>query len=131
MVVVDTSVWVDYFNGHETPQAVRLDALLGDRILIIGDLILAELLQGFADERDARRALTLLQALYQVEMVGGEVAIESARLYRQLRRKGITIRKTMDMLIATFCLLNDHELLHADRDFDVLARHTGLRVHPA
>ncbi|MCC7198906.1 MAG: PIN domain nuclease [Gammaproteobacteria bacterium] len=131
MIVVDTSVWVDYFNGRETPQVVRLDALLGERILIIGDLILAELLQGFADERDARRALNLLQALDQVQMVGGDVAVESARLYRLLRRKGVTIRKTMDMLIGTFCLLNDHELLHADRDFDVLARHAGLRVHQA
>jgi len=128
MVVVDTSVWIDYFNGVETRQACCLDQLLGERILAIGDLVLAELLQGFASDADARQAMELLEPLEFVEMAGRDVAIESARNYRRLRRKGATVRKTMDMLIGTYCLMNDHELLHDDRDFDVMARHLGLRI---
>ncbi len=128
MVVVDTTVWVDYFNGVESRQVARLDQLLGERILVVGDLILAELLQGFASDGDARKALELLEPLEFVEMAGRDVAIESARNYRHLRRKGATVRKTMDMLIGTYCLMNGHELLHDDRDFDVMARHLGLRT---
>jgi len=128
LVIVDTSVWIDYFNGVESRQAVCLDRLLGERILAVGDLIIAELLQGFASDADARKALELLEPLEFVAMAGREVAIESARNYRLLRRKGATVRKTMDMLIGTYCLLHDHELLHDDRDFDVMASHLGLRV---
>lgn len=128
MVVVDTTVWVDYFNGVQSTQVDRLDRLLGERLLLIGDLVLAELLQGFASDAVAQQALELIQPLEFVEMAGRDVAIESARNYRRLRRKGATVRKTIDMLIGTFCLMNDHELLHDDRDFDVMARHLGLRV---
>jgi predicted nucleic acid-binding protein len=128
MVLVDTSVWVDHFNGIDTPQVRKLDSLLGTELLLIGDLILAELLQGFASEHDARRALRLLSALEYVDMAGRDVALESARNYRALRQRGITIRKTMNMLIGTYCLMHDHELLHADRDFDTLHQHLGLRV---
>lgn len=126
--MVDTSVWIDYFNGVPTPQADLLDDLLGERVLAVGDLILAELLQGFSTELDARRALSLLDPLEFLEMAGRDVAIESAANYRRLRRRGVTVRKTMDMLIGTYCLIHEHEILHSDRDFDVLAEHLGLRV---
>ncbi len=128
MIVVDTSVWIDYFNGVPTPQVDLLDELLGRRVLAVGDLILAELLQGFATEQDANRALRLLEPLEFVEMAGRDVAIQSAANYRRLRRRGVTVRKTMDMLIGTCCLMHDHELLHNDRDFDLLARHLGLKT---
>lgn len=128
MVVVDTSVWVDYLNGVDSRGADRLDRLLGERILLIGDLILAELLRGFRSDAEARQALELFEPLEFVEMAGRDVAIESARNYRRLRNKGATVRKTMDMLIGTYCLMNGHELLHDDRDFDVMARHLGLRT---
>jgi predicted nucleic acid-binding protein len=128
VIVVDTSVWIDYFNGVPTPQVDLLDELLGRRVLAVGDLILAELLQGFATEQDANRALRLLEPLEFVEMAGRDVAIQSAANYRRLRRRGVTVRKTMDMLIGTYCLMHDHEILHNDRDFDLLARHLGLKT---
>ena len=128
MIVVDTSVWIDYFNGVPTPQVGVLDELLGERVLAVGDLILAELLQGFATELDASRALRLLEPLEFLEMAGRDLAIQSAANYRRLRRRGVTVRKTMDMLIGTYCLIHDHEILHDDRDFDVLARYLGLKV---
>lgn len=128
MIVVDTSVWIDYFNGIPTPQGDLLDVLLGRRVLAVGDLILAELLQGFATEQDANRALRLLEPLEFVAMAGRDVAIQSAANYRRLRRRGVTVRKTMDMLIGTYCLMHDHEILHNDRDFDLQARHLGLKI---
>lgn len=102
--------------------------MLGERVLATGDLILAELLQGFATEADAKRALALLDPLEFLEMAGHDVAVQSAANYRRLRRRGITVRKTIDMLIGTYCLMHGHELLHNDRDFDVLAKHLGLKV---
>jgi len=128
VVVVDTSVWIDYFNGVVSQQTDRLDELLGEQLVVVGDLILAELLQGFETEADAMRALALLEPLEFVEMVGRDVAVESAANYRRLRRRGVTVRKSIDMLIGTYCLIHNHELLHNDRDFEVLARHFGLRI---
>ena len=128
MIVVDTSVWIDYFNGIDSRQTVLLDQLLGERPLVLGDLILAELMQGFGTETEAREVLELLEPLEFVEMVGREVALESARNFRRLRRRGATVRKTMDMLIGTYCLMNDCELLHADPDFTAMEQHLGLRV---
>lgn len=128
MIVVDTSVWIDYFNGIDSRQTALLDQLLGERPLVLGDLILAELMQGFGTEAEAREVLELLGPLEFVEMVGREVALESARNFRRLRRRGATVRKTMDMLIGTYCLMNDLELLHADRDFTAMEQHLGLRV---
>lgn len=127
MIVVDTSVWIDYFNGVDSRQTVLLDNLLGERPLLLGDLILAELLQGFESETEASRVLELLEPFECVAMVGRDVALESARNFRRLRRRGATVRKTMDMLIGTYCLMHDHELLHADRDFMVMEQHLGLR----
>lgn len=128
MIVVDTSVWIDYFNGRPTPEAAHLDSLLVHEPLVIGDLILAEVLQGFRSDLDFRRALVLLSALEFQAMVGREVAVDSARNYRKLRARGVSVRKTIDVLIGTFCIRSGHRLLHADRDFDPMERYLGLDV---
>ena len=128
MIVVDTSVWIDYFNGVVTRETALLDALLGVEPIVIGDLILAEVLQGFGAEGDARKARTALDRLLFQPMVGRDVALASARHYRALRARGVTVRKTIDMLIATFCLENGHRLLHADRDFVPIVEHLGLET---
>ena len=130
MILVDTSVWIDYFNGRITAATDRLDALLGEEMLLTGDLVLAEVLQGFRKDADYRRARSLLERLEFRPMLGREVALQTARDYRHLRKKGVTPRKTIDVMIASFCLQNDHRLLHSDRDFDPMAEHLGLRVVP-
>jgi predicted nucleic acid-binding protein len=128
MIVVDTSVWIDYFNGRPTPAVSLLDSLLDRERLAIGDLILAEVLQGFRSDLDFRRALDFLSALEFQTMVGREVAIDSARNYRKLRARGISVRKTIDVMIGTFCIKSGHQLLHTDRDFDPMERYLGLDV---
>lgn len=128
MIVVDSSVWIDYFNGVWTREAEALDTLLGHEPIVTGDLIMAEVLQGFRRERDYRRAKRALDSLMFAPMVGRSIALASARNYRKLRAAGITVRKTIDMLIATFCIENGHQLLHSDRDFDVIEAHLGLSV---
>ena len=128
MILVDSSVWIDYFNGVETRQTDRLDELLGSDLLLTGDIILAEVLQGFRNDRDFRRAKRALDGLEFRAMLGRDIALKSAANYRALRAQGVTVRKTIDMLIATFCIENGHELMHADRDFDPMARHLGLRT---
>ncbi len=128
MIVVDTSAWIDYFNGVEAPHTRVLDFDLQHSRIVTGDLIIAELLQGFKTDKDFQSARRLLACLEYRDMVGREVAIEAASNYRKLRKKGITIRKTMDMLIATFCIRNNMALIHNDRDFDALEEHLKLRV---
>jgi predicted nucleic acid-binding protein len=128
MILVDTSVWIDYFNGSRTPATDRLDELLGEELLLTGDIILAEVLQGFRTEPEYRRAQQLLDRLEFRPMLGREVALQAARNYRELRKKGVTPRKTIDVMIASFCLQNDHRLLHSDRDFDPMADILGLQV---
>jgi predicted nucleic acid-binding protein len=128
MVLIDTSVWVDYFNGVDTAETNSLDRLLGSGRVLIGDLILAELLQGFARDSDYRRAQDLLRDVPYADLVGRNVAIAAADNYRRLRSRGITVRKTIDVIIGTFCVLRNHELLHCDRDFDPLEEVLGLRV---
>jgi predicted nucleic acid-binding protein len=125
VVLVDTSVWVDYFNGVKTSQTDQLDQLLGSGRLLTGDLILAELLQGFADYRTARK---LLLELPCVDLVGREGALVAADYYRRLRKRGVTVRKTIDVLIGAYCIRHGHALLHADRDFDPMVQHLGLRL---
>lgn len=127
MIVVDSSVWVDYFRGTATPQTERLDSLLGSEPLATGDLILAEVLQGFASDRDFNQAKRLLTSLIVVDFVGRVVAIKAARNFRALRAMGITARKTIDTLIATRCIENRWALLYGDRDFDPFVEHLGLR----
>ena len=128
MVLVDTSVWIEYFNGKATAEADLLDGLLGSGELLTGDLILAELLQGFARETDFRRARRPLLELPCADLVGRDVALNAAANYRSLRSQGVTVRKTIHLLIATHCVLHQHELLHADRDFDAFEQHLGLRI---
>jgi len=128
VILVDSSVWIDYFNGRATPEADLLDRLLGAERLLIGDLIFAEVLQGFRSESDFSRVLRLLGTLEFSPMVGREIAILAAQNYRRLRARGVTVRKTIDALIATFCIARSHVLLHSDRDFDAFERHLGLGV---
>ncbi|MBM3509392.1 MAG: PIN domain nuclease [Alphaproteobacteria bacterium] len=128
MILVDSSVWIDYFNDAPSREAALLDAWIGQRILLTGDLIYAEVLQGFRSERDFERAKWALDRLDFEPMVGREVAVAAARTYRRLRGRGVTVRKTIDVLIGAFCLLRGHELLHNDRDFAPLVEHCGLRV---
>ncbi|MEZ5936177.1 MAG: PIN domain nuclease [Alphaproteobacteria bacterium] len=128
MILVDSSVWIDYFNGTETRETDLLDGLLGVEPLLIGDLILVEVLQGFRDDRDYRRAKTALDRLIFEPMLGRDIALESAQNYRKLRALGVTVRKTIDVIIATFCLRGRHRLLHSDRDFNLMRDHLNLHV---
>ncbi len=125
---MDTSVWIDYFRGSITPQTEKLDRLLASEPLAIGDLILTEVLQGFAGERDFDAARKLLTSLTVVELGGQEVAIQAVRNFRTLRKFGVTTRKTIDAVIATRCIESGYDLLHSDRDFDPFVKHLGLRV---
>ena len=127
MILVDSSVWIDYFRGNATRQTDRLDSLLGTEPLAVGDLILVEVLQGFHNERDFRAARKLLRSLTVVSLGGQDIAIQAAKNYRALRLKGITVRKTIDTVIATYCIEHGYVLLHADRDFDAFVEHLGLR----
>ena len=128
MILVDSSVWIDYFNGTITQQTGRLDGLLGREPLAIGDLILTEVLQGFADEREFNQARKMLTSLMVVELGGLEIAIQAAKNFRALRRLGLTVRKTIDTIIATRCIESGYDLLHCDRDFDPFVQHLGLRA---
>ncbi len=128
MILVDSSVWIDYFKGTITVQTEMLDRLLGHELLAIGDLILTEVLQGFEDERDFNEAKELLTSLIVVELGGQEIAIQSAKNFRALRTLGLTVRKTIDTVIATRCIESRYDLLHNDMDFDPFATHLGLRV---
>ncbi len=128
MILVDSSVWIDYFKGAATAQTEKLDQMLGRLPLAIGDLMLTEVLQGFAKERDFDEAKKLLTSLMVVELCGQEIAIQAARNFRALRNLGVTVRKTMDTVIATRCIASGYELLHNDRDFEPFAAHLGLRV---
>lgn len=127
MILVDSSVWIDYFRGTATPEAEKLDALLGAEPVATGDLMLAEVLQGFVSDRDFNQAKKLLSALTIIEMVGQGIAIQAARNFRALRARGITVRKTIDTLIATRCIESGLILLYSDRDFDPFVEHLGLR----
>lgn len=131
MLIVDSTVWVDYFNGVKNEQTDYLHQIVDKTPILIGDLILAEVLQGFRDDTDFETARRIFSKFLQVEMVNSDLAVQSARNYRLLRRKGITVRKTIDSLIATYCIENEHDLLHNDSDFDGYEKHLGLSViHP-
>jgi predicted nucleic acid-binding protein len=127
VILVDSSVWIDYFRGKITPQTERLDALLGSEPLCVGDLVLAEVLQGFNSDREFNQARKLLTSLELIELGGQEMAIQAARNFRTLRSLGITVRKTIDTMIATTCVEKDFQLLYSDRDFDPFVEHLGLR----
>ena len=127
MILVDSSVWIDYFRGTVTPETERLDSLLGSELLCVGDLVLAEVLQGFNTDKEFNQARKLLTSLEVVDLCGQEMAIQAARNFRTLRQMGITVRKTIDTLIATTCIEHDFALLFSDRDFDPFVEHLGLR----
>jgi predicted nucleic acid-binding protein len=120
VILVDSSVWIDFFNGRATPQTDLLARLIPRQRLLVGDLIVTEVLQGFRDDHEFERARRALAEL--------PYAQASAQNYRRLRQSGITMRRTIDVIIATFCILNSDVLLHADRDFDVMRAHLGLRT---
>lgn len=128
MILVDSSVWIDYFNGALTRQTDELDGLLGREPLAIGDLILTEVLQGFDDDRDFAKARRLLTSLTVVQIGGSDIAIAAAQNFRSLRKLGVTVRKTIDTMIATRCIESGYDLLHSDRDFEPFVQHLGLRV---
>jgi predicted nucleic acid-binding protein len=131
MLVVDSTVWVDYFNGVKNQQTDYLYQIANKTPILIGDLILAEVLQGFRDDTDFETARRIFGKFMQVEMVNPGLAVQSARNYRLLRRKGVTVGKTIDSLIATYCIENEHDLLHNDNNFDGYEKHLGLSViHP-
>lgn len=128
MILVDSSVWIDYFNGKKTGKTDWLDSALGSKPIIMGDLILAEVLQGFQKENDFRIVKKLLLEFPFMEMVGQKMAIKSAINYRLLRKKGVTVRKTIDIMIGTFCIHHQFSLLHDDRDFDPLEKYLKLKT---
>lgn len=127
MTLVDSSVWIDYFRGTTTPQTNILDALLGNEPVATGDLILTEVLQGFRTDRDFNQAKKLLTSLILIDLGGEAIAIQAARNYRALRSLGVTIRKTIDTVIATRCIEDNYHLLYSDRDFDPFVVHLRLR----
>jgi predicted nucleic acid-binding protein len=128
MTFVDSSVWIDYFNGEKTAQSDWLNSALGNTPIIMGDLILTEVLQGFQSDRDFRTAKNLLLRLPFMPMGGQALALESATNYRLLRKKGVTVRKTIDVMIGTFCIHYRLPLLHDDRDFDPMVKFLGLKT---
>ncbi len=128
MIFVDSSVWVDYFNGIITPETNYLDDALTHQLILTGDLILTEVLQGFREQKDYDTAKRLLLKLPVHRMLDIDIAIKSADNYRELRRKGVTIRKTIDCLIATFCIEQQFPLLHNDNDFEPFERYLSLPV---
>lgn len=128
MILADTSVWVDLFRGEATPPVQRLAWHLDQEAVLIGDLILAEVLQGFASDLHFQRARVLLAPLPTIEIGGEKTALQAARNYRALRSRGITVRGTIDTLIATRCIEDGLTLLHSDRDFEPFEEHLGLRT---
>jgi predicted nucleic acid-binding protein len=131
VVIVDTTVWIDYFRGRRTAQTEWLDHALGVTRVGLCDLILCEILQGLPTEADAADVMAQMSSFDLLDTGGVDLAVESARNYRRLRARGRIVRKTIDCLIATLCLREGHELLHNDRDFDPFEAVLGLRViHP-
>jgi predicted nucleic acid-binding protein len=127
MIVVDSSVWIDHFNGRPTPQVETLSRLAGPQLLV-GDLIMTEVLQGFGSENAFWGVRQVFATFEFRAMCGHAIAVAAARNHRRLRSLGVTPRSTVDTIIATFCIAQEHELLHSDRDFDPFERHLGLRV---
>jgi len=127
LILVDSSVWVDYFTGKHTPATDRLDLLLGNELVAIGDLMLTEVLQGFRADRDYRQARKMLLSLTVLNILDTTIALKSAANFRALRKRGITVRKTSDAIIATYCIENGLPLLHSDKDFEPFHKHLGLK----
>ena len=126
MILVDSSVWVDYFNGVQSKETDFLDSTLGIEPIAIGDLILTEVLQGFRSDSDYRAAKSLLLGLTIFDLLGQDLAVRCADNFRALRRRGVTVRKTVDCVIATFCIERGLPLLYTDRDFKPFEKNLGL-----
>ena len=127
MILVDSSVWIDYFRGASTTQADKLDTLLTRERLAVGDLVVAEVLHGFRDDLAFEQARDVLEQFVFVELGGYRIALQAAKNYRTLRARGISVRKTVDTIIATKCIEDGFALLYSDRDFDPFVEHLGLR----
>ena len=127
MIVVYSSVWIDYFSGVDNAQTDKLDNTLGLKPVAAGDLIMTEVLQGFRHDKDYKTARKLFEDLTIFEMLGQSMAVKSADNFRRLRKKGVTIRKTADVIIATFCIEQKLPLLFSDKDFKPFVKHLGLR----
>jgi len=130
MLIVDTSVWIDFFADRDTREVQILDRAIDDESVGVGDLMLCEVLQGIRHDAQFREVRDKLLRLHVVRVVDMDIALKAAENYRSLRRRGITVRKTIDALIATFCIEKGHVLLHNDRDFDPFEEHLGLQVAP-
>ncbi len=128
MIFLDSTVLIDYFNGKDNWQVEYLDFVLGKELVVIGDYVLTEVLQGFRNDKDFRKAKAILLSFPCFDIGGKEIAIRSAKNYRFLRRKGITVRKTIDTMIATFCIQNNFTLLHNDKDFEPFSKFLNLKV---
>ena len=128
MILVDSSVWIDYFRAADTPQVVLLDSLLGQSPIAVGDLIAAEVLQGVRNESEFKLVRQTFEAFEHIDLVGYDLAVRASENYRALRARGVTIRKTIDTLIATRCIEDGLTLLHADRDFLPFVEHLWLKV---
>jgi len=127
VILVDSSVWIDYFRAADTPQVALLDSLLGRTRIAVGDLIAAEVLQGVRDDKQFQWVKQVFDSFTRLDLCGYDLAVKAAENHRVLRANGITIRKTIDTLIATRCIEDGLTLLHADRDFVPFAQHLGLR----
>jgi predicted nucleic acid-binding protein len=128
VIVVDSSVWIDYFNGVSSAEVERLDNTIGADLIVVGDLVLTEVLQGFRSDADFVAAQSALEAFDVIPMLGYDLAIRTAENYRTLRARGVTVRKTVDMIIGTFCIERGLPLLFSDREFQPLVDHLGLQV---
>jgi predicted nucleic acid-binding protein len=130
LIAVDTSVWVDHLNDVPTPQVERLRDTIGRRqaLLLVGDLVLCEVLQGLSSEREAALVERALRRFVVEPMTSPALAVQAAANYRSLRARGVTVRRTLDLLIGTFCIERGHALLHSDRDFDGMEQFLGLAV---
>ncbi len=126
MILADTSVWIDYLRGTATPAAEALDAVLGKEEIVIGDLILVELLQGYRQDREASEIEAILSQLPIVTLCGPDLAVRAAKNYRFLRARGITVRGAIDVIIATWCIAHSARLIAADRDFSAMEKWLGL-----
>ena len=126
MIMVDSSVWIDFFNDVSTPQVDRLIGLIPTQKLLVGDLVLVEVLQGYGRDREFNQAFRLLNTMPVILISDQTIAVQAARHYRILRALGITVRKTIDNLIATRCITDGHSLLYSDKDFDPFVAHLGL-----
>lgn len=129
MIFLDSTVLIDYFNGNNAWQVEVLDSILGKELVVIGDYVLTEVLQGFRSDKEFQEAQITLLSFPCYDIGGKAIAIRSAENYRYLRKKGITVRKTIDVMVATFCIENNLILLHNDKDFDPFEKHLSLKVY--